>query len=289
VPGRAGLRRARAAAQLLGAREERTAVEVVEHLLAVNAQHLGATRQMLAARGAGGLDEALADGSLVIAWLLRGTLHVVRPADYAWLHPLCAPRQRAGSRRRLGQLGVSEPQAARAVELIAEAVARGPRTRAELAEACAAEGIPTAGQATPHLIGRAAIEGVLVAVGERVYGPPPAAAPPVSEPLSELGWRYLRAHAPAEAADLAAWSGLPLGQARTALARAGSVDVAEPPARIPPVRLPAFDEYLLGSKDRSFAVPDRLAKEVHPGGGMLRAVTTDDGLVTGTWKASDER
>lgn len=250
------------------------------HLLAVQAQDLRSTRRALEVRGAPGLDAALGAGTLVIGWLLRGTLHLVRAEDYWWLHRLCAPRQRAGSVRRLGQLGVSEDQAARAVVVLAEEVVRGRRTRAELAEALAAEGIPTAGQATPHLIGRAATEGVLVAVGERVYGPPPSAGPGPEDPLATLGRRYLRAHAPAEAADLAHWSGLPLGQARTALARAGAVEVAAPPAQIPPAALPAFDEYLLGWKDRSFAVPADLAREVHPGGGMVRAVLTEDGLVT---------
>ena len=49
--------------------------------------------------------------------------------------------------------------------------------------------------------------------------------------------------------------------------------------------LPAFDPYLLGWKDRSFAVPAEHARRVHPGGGVLRAVATIDGLVVGTWRA----
>jgi hypothetical protein len=290
VPGGAALRRSRAAAQLLGERAARTPEDVVEHLLAVQAQDLRWARIALGARGvphAEDVDAALRNGRLVGGWLLRGTLHLVRARDYGWLHALCAPRQRSGSVRRLGQLGVAEDQVARAVALIAEAVADGPKTRVELAEACAAEGIPTEGQATPHLIGRAAIEGALVLVGDHLYAAPPELVEPDHEPLSELGWRYLRAHAPAEPADLAAWSGLPLGQARTALARAGAVEVAEAPDRIPAAHLPQFDEYLLGWKDRSFAVPADLAKTVHPGGGILRAVTTADGRVTGTWSLRD--
>jgi hypothetical protein len=117
---------------------------------------------------------------------------------------------------------------------------------------------------------------------QRFRQAPPNAVVDRDAALGELARRYLRGHAPAADIDLAAWSGLPLRDARRGLERAG--DVASPaPGRIPPRLLPAFDPYLLGWKDRSFAVPDALAKQVHPGGGILRAVVTDDGLVTGTW------
>ena len=44
--------------------------------------------------------------------------------------------------------------------------------------------------------------------------------------------------------------------------------------------LPAYDELLLGWRDRSPTVPDELASHVHPGGGIIRAVTLVDGVVT---------
>jgi hypothetical protein len=287
VPGRAALRRARAASQLLASREERTPEEIVGHLLAVQAQDLRSARLALRARGTGfgasDVDAALEDGRLVLTWLLRGTLHLVRAADWPWLHALTAERTRPTSERRLRQLGVTPGQAARAVEIVRAAVADRPHTRRELASLIAADGIPTEGQATPHLLLRAALDGLVVLCGEqRFRQAPPSALVDRDAALGELARRYLRGHAPAADADLAAWSGLPLRDARRGLERAG--DVAAPaPGRIPPRLLPAFDPYLLGWKDRSFAVPDALAKQVHPGGGILRAVVTDDGLVTGTW------
>ena len=115
--------------------------------------------------------------------------------------------------------------------------------------------------------------------------------------LAELARRYLAAHGPAAPADLAAWSGLPLRDARAGLKAIASelaernddlVDLAarEPaPDAIPARLLGAFDPYLLGWKDRAFAVPARHAKRVHPGGGMLRATATVDGRAVGTWSA----
>src|SRR3954452_15892831 len=94
---------------------------VVRQLLAVQAQDERSVRLALRARGAAGRPDAL-----VTSWLLRGTLHTVCREDFWWLHALCAPRLEAGNRRRLGQLGVSEAAAERAVRRIVRALGDGP-------------------------------------------------------------------------------------------------------------------------------------------------------------------
>jgi hypothetical protein len=58
-----------------------------------------------------------------------------------------------------------------------------------------------------------------------------------------------------------------------------------PPGPVPARLLPAFDPYLLGWRDRAFAVPPEHARRVHPGGGILRATATVDGVAVGTWSA----
>lgn len=313
------LRRARAAAQLLHRPGSARVAEVVARLLAVQAQDLRAARLALRARvvdlAAADVDAALTDErSVVAAWLGRGTLHLVGRDDYPWLLGLTAPTRLTASRRRLGQEGVTPEEAERAVTIVERALAdAGPLTRPELAERIAAKGIRTEGQATPHLLALAALRGISVlgplrddgahafaltrdwlgaATAPRLEGPERDAA------LGELARRYLAAHGPAAPADLAAWIGLPLRDARAGLQAIASelgapdgdlVDLAERepvPDAIPPRLLPAFDPYLLGWKARSFAVPARYAKRVHPGGGMLRATATVDGLAVGTWRAA---
>jgi hypothetical protein len=177
----------------------------------------------------------------------------------------------------------------------------------------AAEGIRTEGQATPHLLMLATLRGTAVLGPLREGGGHAfaltrdwlGAAPPAElagaerdAALAELARRYLAAHGPAAPGDLAAWSGLALRDARAGLKAIaselaeGDDDLVDLPAREPtpdaiPARLlAAFDPYLLGWKDRGFAVPARYAKRVHPGGGMLRATATVDGLVAGTWSAA---
>jgi hypothetical protein len=269
-----GLARARAAAQLLHWPERLAPAELVRHLLAVQAQDPRAVRLALRARIGGLTWDEVDDDALVVTWLNRGTLHLVHRDDYPWLQALTAPTRDAASTRRLRQLGVSESDADRAVGIVTAAVREAPRTRAQLAEL-----LGTEGQATPHLLALAARRGVTVMDTRRRFVPAPAETAPVDRDaaLAELARRYLAAHAPATDRDLAAWSGLPLRDVR-----AGMCEVTEGPAHsepIPPRLLAAFDPYLLGWKDRSFAVPPELSKQVHPGGGMIRSVATVDGIV----------
>jgi hypothetical protein len=285
--------------------------------LAVQAQDLRAGRLALRARGKGltaaDVDRALSvERSLAVGWLCRGTLHLVRREDYPWLFALTAPLQAATSRRRLGQEGVSAGAADRAVAVIEEALSEeGPLGRPELAERMAARGIRTEGQATPLLLNLAAMRGVAVLgpvrEGRQLFaraGDWLGAAPPVEltgaerdAALAELARRYLAGHGPATAADLAGWVGLPLRDARAGL-RAIAAELVElggglvelavrtrTPSRLPARLLPAFDPYMLGWKDRSFAVPAEHARRVHPGGGIVRATATIDGVAVGTWSA----
>jgi hypothetical protein len=291
------LRAARAAAQLLDDGPPRAPVEIVERLLAVQAQDLRSARLALRARTSGltatDVDRELTEQrSLVVGWLMRGTLHLVRREDYGWLHALTTPRQERTSRRRLVEERVSPAEAEWAVGLVEAALAReGPLTRAELAERLAAEGIRTEGQAMPHLLRLAVLRGIAVLgpvrdglqayalVREWLGKELPAVDREAA--LVTLADRYLAGHAPATAEDLAAWAGLPLRDVRRAFAQAESEPAtsAEPPPRL----LPPFDPYLLGWKDRSFAVPPEHARRIHPGGGVLRAPATVGGMAVGTW------
>ena len=74
------------------------------------------------------------------------------------------------------------------------------------------------------------------------------------------------------------------GELADAGGRSGLRDAPEPPRRLPPRLLPAFDPYLLGWRDRGFAVDAEHARDVHPGGGIIRAVALVNGRAAGTWK-----
>jgi hypothetical protein len=311
------VRRRRAAAQLLagpGGGGGADVVDVVRRLLAVQAQDLRSARLALRARCPGltasAVDAALTEErSLVVGWLGRGTLHLVAAEDYAWLLALTAPARVTANARRLRQEGVGEDDAERAVAVVERALAsEGPLRREQLAARIGAEGIRAEGQATPHLLMLAALRGVAVlgpvapdgrhafALARDWLGAGPFGGER-DDALAELARRYLAGNGPATIADLAAWIGLPVRDARRGLSAiassvvelgGGLVDVADrdpAPDAVAPRLLPAFDPYLLGWKDRGFAVPAAHARRVHPGGGMLRAVATADGVAVGTWTA----
>jgi hypothetical protein len=230
---------------------------------------------------------------LVRAWLMRGTLHLVPAEDVAWMRDLLAPRGSVGSRRRLAQLGFDAASTDRAVAAVARALGDGPLARADVAALLERAGLPCTGQAPVHVLGAAAARGVLVLGMSGEVLPAPGGGDVPADPVAELARRHLASRAPARPEDLAAWSGLPLGVARTAWRALDLVELGDGwalrghlPDPVPGdlVRLlPMFDELLLGWKDRTPVVPAAHAKAVVPGGGILRATVTVGGRVAGTW------
>jgi hypothetical protein len=250
------------------------------------------------------VESALTDRrSLVVTWLNRGTLHLVRAEDYWWLHPLTTPQLATASDTRLRQEGLSAGETDRGVEVIAAEVASGPRTRNELRDVLDRAGIVTAGQATYHLLFAAALRGHLVRGPMRGddqafistvdwLGPAPD---PVERPvaLARLARRYLRGHGPASARDLAKWAGIGLGEARAAFAAIGdevvevtdgSVDLAdrERAAALPPPRLlGSFDPILHGWVSRADVAGPHT--NIVTTNGLFRPFAMANGRAVATW------
>jgi hypothetical protein len=304
--------RARFDAQLLSRAEATTPEQVVERLLAVQGQDPRGFRLAVRARSSGlttaDVERSLNEGRLVVSWLNRGTLHLVRAEDYWQLFGLTTPQLWTANVRRLRQEGVDEPQTERGVAVLAEVVADGPRTRSELRIVLDEAGVPTAGQALVHLLWAASVRGLLVRGpmrnGEQAFVSAPqwlGSAPEFdeTESLTWLARRYLAGHGPATAADLAKWANLPLGKARRGLAGLGDeavpgpeglVDLADRPEPAPlpaPRLLGAFDPVLLGWVDRSPVVGDHVDRVLV--GGIFRAFALVEGRAVATWRLSGKR
>jgi Winged helix DNA-binding domain len=298
----------RCAAQLLGGEPAGSAGEVAGRLLAIQAQDPRGARLAIRARSAGlsasDVDSALARRSLIVTWLNRGTLHLVRTEDYWWLHPLTTPQLRTGNSRRLAQEGVPPDDAERAAAAVRAALAAdGPLTRSQLRERVAAAGVRTEGQAMVHILALASIRGLIVrgpvAGREQAFAlardwlgaPPPVMSREAA--LGELARRYLAGHAPAADRDLARWAGIGLRDARLGLARCGAVQradgLAELPtnpqraaAGLPPPRLlGAFDPLLLGWASRDPVVGPH--RRIVTAGGLFRPFALADGRAVATW------
>ena len=298
----------RLAAQLLVGPSAESVVKVVERLLAVQAQDLGAARLAVRARSTGltasDVDQGLSNGTLLVTWLNRGTLHLVRPEDYWWLQQLTTPQLSAGNARRLGQEGVSPFQADRGVAVIEAAIARnGPMTRAQLRELVQAAGVPVAGQAMVHILFLSALRGLTVRgpiIGsEQAFvlvrdwlGEPPEVTERDTA-LSNLARRFLAGHGPADGRDLAKWAGITLSDARRGLSGAradldklpgGLVDLAghqTPDGRPRPKLLGGFDPLLHGWVDREPVLDGN--QSIVTRNGIFRPFALVGGRAVATW------
>jgi Winged helix DNA-binding domain len=251
--------------------------------------------------------------SLLRTWVMRMTIHLIPTDDAGWWLPLFEPDIERWSRRRLAQLGMPKAKQDKALRVAARALAdEGPLTRSEVRERIEAAGVRLTQQTGMHVALTAVVSGIACLgpdrgkqtclvrredwLGRTLSFDRTAA-------LGELARRYLRGFAPATDRDFAYWSGLPLRDVRRGL-QSISTEIEEvrveddvmlaPRGGLP--RLPRggqvrmlgnFDTYLLGWKDRTFAVTGEHAIHVKEGGGgWIRPVIVEDGIVVGGWRSS---
>ncbi len=118
------------------------------------------------------------------------------------------------------------------------------------------------------------------------------------EALAELSFRFFRSHGPATVQDFSWWSGLSIGDARAGLDLIMSRLTSE---RVNGIQywtagspgfsgeeqislLPAFDEYLVGYRNRADVIRPKDARRINAGGGMLSPAIILRGNVAGTWR-----
>ncbi|MEU5027753.1 winged helix DNA-binding domain-containing protein [Streptomyces milbemycinicus] len=316
------LNRALMGRQFLLGRTDRSPLEVIGRLVALQAQepnwaYVGLWSRIHAFTQPE-LTGLLEDRQVVRSGLLRSTQHLAAADDFRWLRPLLQPvlDRTAGS-----------PHFARnstgldAASLVAEGLgllAGGTLSRKELARRLAErhpgrDGRILAGQMelrTPLVHGAATgawgswgnRSAVSVTPAEVWLGQPMATAATATaakDSAKELIRRYLAAFGPAGVKDVQAWCGLTrlgevVAEMRAELRRytgpdgRALVDLADaelPDPETPaPVRLlPAFDNILLGHADRTRVISDEDRKRVMPGQARVRATFLVDGWVHGTW------
>lgn len=294
--------------------------EVVAALGAVQAQDYPASKWAIGLRlpqaTDADIEQAIADRAIVRTWPMRGTLHFVAAADVRWLLALLAPRVIGATAGRHRQLELTADDLARSRDVFETALSGGRQlTRDAMYQTLEAAGITTAGQRGIHILGHLARQGVLCFGPHQGKQPtfvlldewlPPS--PPVAreEALARLAFRYFSGHGPATLQDLMWWAGLTAADARTAITLAapqlaqaavgGQTYWQSPSARAAdgPIEgiqlLPAYDEFLLGYRDRSASLAPAHADAVAPGAnGVFRPILVVDGRVMGTWSRTVKR
>ncbi len=291
-----------------------TAEEVMRTLGAIQAQEYAYALWAIGARLPGStqsdIERAIAEQRIVRTWAMRGTIHFLAAEDVHWMLQLLAPRVLSGSASRDRQLGLDTATYTKSRKLLEKALSGGKQLPRDEVYAVLERGrISTEGQRGYHILWHLGLQGVIcfgqhagkqptfTLLEERVTKPRKLER---EAALAELALRYFGSRGPATAQDFASWSKLSLTEARTAVSSiagqlqqithqgeshwmpSSSPDVADMP---PALLLPAFDEYLLGYKDRSAVLAAEHANKVVPGGnGMFLPMMVLRGQVVGTWK-----
>jgi hypothetical protein len=288
--------------------------ESVQWLVGIQAQDDSGARWSIGLRlpgsTAANIDKAIRSRQIIRTWAMRGTLHLVAAQDIGWLLSLLSPMVISANARRYRQLELDEATFAVSNNTIATALRDGAQlTRKELVEVLARDGVSAERQRAPYLLQRAALDGLIC------FGPKRGREPTYislrnqlttaerlerPEALATLARRYFASHGPATQADFAWWSGLSAREARFAIDAVGHTLVqettnqqtysmtAEPaggPRSKPVVHLlPAFDNYLLGYKERDTVLDPTYRKRVNAGGGIPKPSLLLNGRVAGVWK-----
>ncbi|QGU03206.1 hypothetical protein CKALI_11840 [Corynebacterium kalinowskii] len=280
-----------------------TAVDAAHWMLATQGQLYNSGLAGLAARAAEAPNPASL--SIVRTWSQRGTHHFLAAEDAQWMMRLCAPRPEVAAAKRRPSLGLTEQDVATARGAFHEALSDGPVSRTEAYALFAAAGVSPEEYRGQHLLRSFGSDGTVVQGARRgnedVFMLVSALTVQSLElegdaALAELGTRYFHSRGPATVQDLAWWSGLTVRDAKKAAVLARDVIEMDgylmgafqedwsnfEEALALTLSLPAFDEYLLGYKDRSDVCPAELVPIVGPTrNGICRPFVVTEGIVTG--------
>jgi len=242
--------------------------------------------------------------TVVRTWLMRATIHLVAAEDVVWMARLLGPANARRFRTRWRDLGLTDDVLADTVAALPEVLTAGPRTRREVASALAERGIAIdpSGQAPTHLLLHATTLGLICRGPERGrdstfalvadWVPAAPVGPSGDDALAELARRFFASFSPATAADFTTWSGLPSGRALDLIREELTpLDVGGHAGYTLGERAPqhglrllsAFDNYLVGYRERDLIIDAAHRRQVYVGG-IIRPAVLLDGRVIGTWR-----
>jgi hypothetical protein len=273
-------------------------------MLAIQAQDFAGAKWALGLRAPGttlaDVDAALAAGSIVRSWPMRGTLHLTPAEDLKWMLALMTPRVLAGLTRRQSELKLDAKSLGKARDVAHKALAGTRLDRQGMFAAFDKAKLDADPHRGYHMLFYLAQIGTIcmgpddcyVLVDEWIKSPRELVR---EEALGELALRYYRSHGPATVADLQRWGKLTAGDAKLATQLAAPAlakhdayyfDEATLAIRapVPVLALPGFDELIIGYEDRTCTLPAEFADRIVPGGnGMFISTVVANGVAVATW------
>ncbi|HEY5823888.1 MAG TPA: winged helix DNA-binding domain-containing protein [Cyclobacteriaceae bacterium] len=291
--------------------------EVVGWLGAVQAQDflgsLWAIGQRMKATTETDIEQAIEEKRIIRTWPMRGTLHFVLPEDVRWMLKLLTPRVFTRAATNYRQAGLDKTIFNKSRKLLENTLRdREPMTRDEVYDVLERAKISTGNTRGLHITGYLAMEGVLCLGPRRGKQStltlldqwiPDSKLLSVDESLAELATRYFISHGPATLADFVWWSGLAMKDATKGLELVKSKLVSEtindqvywmsndltlPKSNPNQLSLiPAYDEFLVGYKDRSASVNSTIEAKVR--NSIFSPAIIHNGQLIGTWKRTIQK
>ena len=255
------------------------------------------------------IETSLNNGEILRTHLMRPTWHFVSSDDIYWMLELTAPRIRSSLKFREKWLGLTEAIVSKSKHVIEKVLSPDEHlTRDELIAQLNNAKIKIDGYRGSHLLMRSELDGLICSGkmkgAKQTYALLEKRVPKKKrmgreDSLEKLAQKYFASHGPATLHDFARWSGLSMNDSRNALEMIKSKFVSDvvgentywspgslsiPKERTDAFVLPAFDEFLVGYKDRSASLNHGIEKKIISENGIFRPAIIIKGQVTGLWK-----
>lgn len=248
---------------------------------------------------------------VVRTWPQRGTIHLIATDDASWQVGLSRERMLRSMKKRREQLGLDEKDIEKATIIFVNEL-KGKRllSRPKAMDLLEKHGISPKSGKGYHILVNLALKGIIF-IGPMegkqqtigLLGEWTTQNEKISREncLETLTKRYFQSHAPATLDDFCWWSGLTKKEARLGLEMNQEILESKTIEGIEYLAtttqweadsntqkaylLSGFDEFMLGYKDRSAALPQEYAQKIVPGNnGVFLPTIVIAGQVVGTWK-----
>ena len=288
--------------------------QIVAHLGIVQAQDFNAAKWAIGTRLGGCTDKSVSEafdkGEILRTHIMRPTWHFVTPENIRWMLQLSAKQIMQSMKSRDRELGITAETYSTCFRIIEKALEKENfLTKDELAKILHQAGMTLDSSQLYHVMVGAEANGIVCSGAlqgnMQTYALLEKRAPPAQplskeESLAKLARIYFSGHGSATLNDFVWWSGLSVGEARQGLHAIQAELVSETingqlywmPDIVfnPPVGksrlflLPAFDEYIVGYKDRTDVLTSVNHTKAISSNGVFRPVIIKDGQVIGLWK-----
>lgn len=288
--------------------------DLVSHMVAMQAQDFSMAKWAIGLRLPGQTDasveKAFNDGKILRTHILRPTWHFVSPADIRWLMALSGPRVQHFNKSYYKGFGVADLIKKSMKVIVKQLEGKNYLTRATLNEHLKKSKIDSDGIGLSLIMMHAELEGIICSGPKQgkqfTYAlldelVPSAKIAPKEELLAELAYRYFTTRGPASVQDFNWWSGLGMKESKEAVALVkkklesfmlnGQQYLVKPKKRKDIAQLqttfllPDYDEYGISYKDRTAIFT---GKSTHPSTAAYFHMIVIDGIIGGTWKATEK-